>query len=244
MYQRHKECIAPADDSMLWRYMDLTRFIALLETSSLFFCRADLFQDAFEGSLAQANIARREELGPSDPHDEAHIEAPYRKIREWTAINCWSGIDHESAAMWSLYCPEGPGIAVRTTFGALCDAFKACEHWKIFISKVTYLDYEQAIIPDQHLLAPFLHKRRSFEHEHEVRAVIQRMLDPTMTDRPSPFEKIGGVHAKISLDALVQKIFVSPTAPTWYFDLVRKIVGRYAIPADVYQSSLAGDPIY
>jgi hypothetical protein len=244
VYQPHKECISPPADALLWRYMDLTRFIALLESSSVFFCRADLFQDEFEGSLAQANIARREELVRPDPHDEAYIEAPYEEIREWTAISCWCSIDYESAAMWSMYCPEGPGIAVRTTFARLCDAFRACEQWPIRISEITYLDYEQAVIPDRHLLAPFLHKRRSFEHEHEVRAVIQRMLDHTMPHRPSPFKNAGGVNAKVDLDTLIESIYISPTAPAWYYELILSIADRYGLAAPIHQSSLAGDPVY
>jgi hypothetical protein len=244
MYQTHDECITPGDDEVLWRYMDLTRFIGLLETGSLFFCRADLFQDAFEGSLTQANIERREELGPADPMDEAFIDVPYRKMPKWTSINCWSCSELESAAMWSLYCPGGPGIAVRTTFARFRDALKACQDWKVVVSKVTYVDYEQAIVPDRHLLAPFLHKRQSFEHEHEVRAVIQRMPDSTMPHRPSPFERVGGVEVDVVLDTLIVHIYVSPTAPPWYFELVQRVVRRYDITAEVHQSSLAGDPLF
>jgi hypothetical protein len=244
MYQQHRECDSPAADATLWRYMDLTRLMALLESSSLFFCRADLFQDAFEGSLARANLDRRASAVPGDPRDEAYIDVPYRQMREWTAISCWSSSEHESAAMWSLYCPGGPGVAIRTTFAELCEAFLACEQWKIFVSKVTYLDYDQAVVPDRHLLAPFLHKRRSFEHEHEVRAVIQRMPDSTMPDRPSPFATRGGVSVKVALATLFSRLYISPTAEAWYSDLIRSVVARYQLKCEILQSSLAGDPIY
>lgn len=224
--------------------MDLTKFLALLEGASLFFCRADLFQDAFEGSLAQANVERREQLGPIDPADEAYIEIPYKKMREWTAINCWNCSGHESAAMWSMYCPDGPGLAIRTTFARLCEALKECQRWKVSISKVTYLDYQCTAIPDGHLLAPFLHKRQSFEHEQEVRAIIQRMPDATLPDRVSPFAGTGGTYAKVDLQILLEAIYVSPVAPSWYFDLVQRLVSRYGIAVNVHQSGLAGDPIY
>jgi hypothetical protein len=244
MYQRHAQCDSPTDGATLWRYMDLTRFMSMIDSASLFFCRADLFQDAFEGSLAPANLVRRDELAPADPLDEAFVEVPYRQMRDWTAINCWSCAEHESAAMWSLYCPDGLGVAVRSTFARLCTGLQACQQWKVYIGKVTYLDYEQALVPDRHLLAPFLHKRRSFEHEHEVRAVIQRMPDTTMRERPSPFAARGGVSAAVDLDALIEGIYVAPTASDWYSDLVRSIVRRYGLDAPVLQSSLSGDPVY
>jgi hypothetical protein len=47
--------------------MDMTRFVALLETGCLFFCRADKFDDAFEGSLSQVNVDQREAVGPINP---------------------------------------------------------------------------------------------------------------------------------------------------------------------------------
>jgi hypothetical protein len=227
----------------MWRYMDLTRFMALLDSSSLFFCRADYFDDPFEGSLAAANVVKRDELGASAA-DGPGVEARYRKMREWTAINCWSCIAYESAAMWSLYCPSGAGLAVRTTFRRLCSAFKDSAPWNVVIGEVNYLDYEHAIIPDQHHLAPFLHKRQSFEHEHEVRAIVQRHLDHTRPDRPSPFERSHGINVKVRLDELIEGIYISPTAPTWYSDLVRSIAKRYKLNAGVEQSRLAGDPIY
>jgi hypothetical protein len=105
------------------------------------------------------------------------------------------------------------------------------------------MNYENEAIPDTHLLAPFLHKRQSFEHEKEVRALIQRMPDPTRSETPSPFPE-GGTNVPVVLDKLVQAIFVSPTAPGWYAELVRQVAKRYRVAAAVKQSSLVGDPIF
>ena len=41
----------PAPNAKLWRYMDLAKFLFLLENSSLFFTRLDHFKDKFEGAL-------------------------------------------------------------------------------------------------------------------------------------------------------------------------------------------------
>jgi len=37
-------------DQKLWRYMDFTKFMSLLETKSLWFNRSDRFDDPFEGT--------------------------------------------------------------------------------------------------------------------------------------------------------------------------------------------------
>ena len=40
----------------LWRYMDFTKFVSLIATKKLFFCRSDRFDDPFEGSYSKANV--------------------------------------------------------------------------------------------------------------------------------------------------------------------------------------------
>jgi len=37
------------DESIIWRFMDFTKFVSLLETNSLFFCRLDKLGDPFGG---------------------------------------------------------------------------------------------------------------------------------------------------------------------------------------------------
>ena len=56
----------PPADTILWRYMDFTKFVSLLEKRSLFFARADKLGDPFEGATPINNIkARYTSLKPS-----------------------------------------------------------------------------------------------------------------------------------------------------------------------------------
>jgi hypothetical protein len=41
----------PDDDTILWRYMDLAKFISLLKDKTLYMTRADMFEDPFEGAV-------------------------------------------------------------------------------------------------------------------------------------------------------------------------------------------------
>ena len=53
MYKEHEAFAPPPPDAVLWRYMDFTKFVSLLEKQALFFARADkLEDDPFEGYLA------------------------------------------------------------------------------------------------------------------------------------------------------------------------------------------------
>ncbi len=40
----------------IWRYMDFTKFVDLLEEQALVFPRTDLFEDPYEGLLTQAAV--------------------------------------------------------------------------------------------------------------------------------------------------------------------------------------------
>ncbi len=52
----------PSDGSIkIWRYMDLPKLVAFLETGSLHFARADTLGDPFEGSWTRLNRAAREQ---------------------------------------------------------------------------------------------------------------------------------------------------------------------------------------
>ena len=44
-----------SNDIKLWRYMDFTKFMGMLCSKGLYFCRADCFEDPFEGTFSKAN---------------------------------------------------------------------------------------------------------------------------------------------------------------------------------------------
>ena len=51
MYKSYSFIKSPTDNTKIWQYMDLSEFIHLLYSKSLFFCKTKKFGDPFEGSL-------------------------------------------------------------------------------------------------------------------------------------------------------------------------------------------------
>jgi hypothetical protein len=49
----------PKDNYTLSKYLDITKFISLLSTKSLFFCRLDKLEDQYEGLTAKRNYELR-----------------------------------------------------------------------------------------------------------------------------------------------------------------------------------------
>jgi hypothetical protein len=158
--------------------------------------------------------------------------------------------EYESAALWKIYLNNDEGIAVQSTFKRLAGSFSDYSGDDVFIGKVKYADYNVNWIPEGYTFCPFLHKRRSFEHEKELRVIIQRI--PTRQGSNKEHEEVDlkkeicdiEIYVPIDLNTLVERIFVSPTAQTWFSDLVKAIVARYSLDKPVSRSSLAEDPVY
>jgi len=51
MYESHPSFELPEDlAAPIWRYMDFTKFVAMLESDSLYFARSDRLGDPFEAA--------------------------------------------------------------------------------------------------------------------------------------------------------------------------------------------------
>ncbi|HEX8676553.1 MAG TPA: hypothetical protein VF700_04995 [Segetibacter sp.] len=222
----------------IWRYMDFTKFVSMLENNGLFFSRADCLGDPFEGSIPRANEREQSEIAKAWPADA------FEKLESWKAwrrqerqnmfINCWHMNEDESAAMWKLYTKSEEAICIQSTFTRLHE----CVDEKVFIGEVRYIDYERDLIYVTNAFYPFIHKRKFFAHEREVRAVIWQIPDYGEL----PIE--GGIWKQVELSELIENVYVAPTSPAWFRDLVEKMVERYSLNRPVRQSSLDEEPCY
>ena len=231
MYVEHPVFESPTNkDVKVWRYMDFTKFISLLENESLYFARADKFDDPFEGSYSKQNVQNRNIIYRNTPPEI--IENLSKEDIERTFMNCWNLNDCESDAMWKLYSSSNEGISIQSTFKRLTECFQKDTNYSTFIGKVKYIDYDTDYFSDENWLYPFVHKRKYFESEREIRAVIQE------------YYLIGknGIDVPIDLEMLIEKIYISPTSPDWFSDRVKSIAKKYGINKDVVKSSLSDDP--
>ena len=136
MYLEHPSFITPPDDTIIWRYMDFTKFSWLISQSHLYFPSAFILaqKDPFEGSPGPLNLAYEtaveqakdfvEENAADIIHEEMLQDLRFLKsISRTTYINSWYMSPNESAAMWELYS-RNEGIAIKSTIGQLKEALK------------------------------------------------------------------------------------------------------------------------
>ncbi|WP_347453665.1 hypothetical protein ABEF79_12065 [Acinetobacter sp. ANC 7454] len=245
----------PESNTKLWRYMDFTKYVSLLSSRSLYFTRADCFEDLFEGAkggkknkdrwdLHYINFFRDAIKNPPEGHictlEESEIENQAKHLlnqlensgqigKKTTYVSCWHENEYESEAMWRLYSSYlDNAIAVRTTYNRLYESM-GCDP-SIQIGRIKYIDYNKSYAG---INDAFWNKRKSFEHEREVRALVR--------DRSC---EASGKLMKCNLDILIEEVFVSPKAPEWFIGLVNEINEKYSLGLKVSKSELLEEPFF
>lgn len=260
MVEDHPCFESPEDPAIgLWRYMDLAKFMSFLDSHTIYFARADMLGDPFEGSVPLPNVEFYEKLKSDEDlrkkiYPDLNIES-IMKIRQQISegrkffaktmfISCWHASNHESAAMWSIYSRNDESISLRTSFDKLSYALPAVCH----IGMVKYIDYQSDFISESNLFYPFLSKRLSYEFEREARAIIWKDSSKLNIDEKSSLDNIifdeFGISVKVEIESFLDEIYVSPTAPNWFSELVRSIVSKYNLKIPVVQSALSATPVY
>ena len=63
MHEQHVVFEAPSNlDIPIWRYMDLAKFVSMLQSNALYFTRSDVLEDIFEGSVSAATLEKRRQV--------------------------------------------------------------------------------------------------------------------------------------------------------------------------------------
>ena len=160
-----------------------------------------------------------------------------KEQRAYFLLNCWHMNEQESAAMWKLYTTSNQAIGIQST----CAHLRSTLPSKIDIDRVHYINFEKERIPDENILFPIMFKRKSFTHEQELRAVWWLTKDSSYVQNREtlPLPPDSGIMLQpVNLDELIDAIYVAPTSPEWFKVLVEKVLVRYDLRKEVFQSKL------
>jgi hypothetical protein len=224
--------------------MDVLQFGSMLATSSIWFVHVPELEDQFEGSYPIPTAERlrivnrtttRGEMPPKIFEEYSKELAPRTEgyLRDSAYVNCWYSGRYESAALWQWAARKGASVAIRTTVRKLIESLQWPE--SIFIGEVSYINYNKHDPAGDPLSICFC-KRRSYEHEREVRLLIDRT---TSAARPKE-----GMSISVQLKDLVERVIVEPLAEDWVIDAVRSLVRVYGLDVPVERSQLDTPPLY
>tara|TARA_R110001583_G_C5502795_1_gene395918 strand:+ start:66 stop:782 length:717 start_codon:yes stop_codon:yes gene_type:complete len=219
-------------DELLWRYMDLAKFVSLLDTKSIWLARSDTFRDRREGHFPDEMRKRIEQAykgfddAPSPVKDAEDFQDYLVKN---TFISCWHKNFDENMVMWEIYGKDNNAVAVQTTVDSLknnTDTSGLVGHSLILQDVI----YENSEDEQGNLLYEqcFFRKRKHFSFEKEVRL----SLDTYNRSAPTKGNQVG-YSVPINSDAVINKIFVHPDSSGWYIKAVESIAKKYCISAPV-----------
>lgn len=140
MFEQNPEFKLPSHDTKIWRFIDFTKFVSILTKNSLYFPRADMLGDPFEGTFTEATIKKTvtEIRTPEDKMSlqKAIIETPqFWKILNF--VSCWHRNDFEPDSMWKSYTSNNQSVAIQTTVGNFKKCFEKTKH-DVMIGEVEF----------------------------------------------------------------------------------------------------------
>lgn len=188
-----------SEDTYLWKYFDLHKFISLIISKSFHLTRLDKFEDRREG-ISPIHLlfkTHKKELDSHPMFDKMRtyltvdnlggemnkIEDELKKIQRFNFANCWviGRKDIESVAMWNLYS-DSKSLAIRIKYsdfksnilnnGYLTNGYPK----ELICSPVKYLNFQ-----DKKNISEFTNnlwdsvflKDSSFQYENEFRIIAR-----------------------------------------------------------------------
>jgi hypothetical protein len=230
MYLNNPNIKLPEDsNTIVWKYLDLSKFLDLLMSQKLFMSRSDKFEDQYEGTFSEPTFEEIKKLSIDNPE----FLNFYKTHREKVAISSWHINEYESFAMWQIFTQNSEGLAIQSTIGRLQKALHPETSFNQYIGEVNYIDYKKEYIPFDDMFFPFLFKRKSFQYEREVR-IISDVADNTI--------KINdGLKINVDINELIEKIYIHPKSENWYKNLVIQLVKQLGFDFTIEKSDLESD---
>ena len=218
------------DQTIIWKYLDLSKFLDLIISSKMFLSRSDKFEDQYEGTFSEPTFEEIKLLLHNNPQ---YLDT-YKDKRKNIVISSWHTNPYESFAMWQIFTKNNEGLAIQSTIGRLKQSIQNQENQiDLHIGEVKYIDYKKEYIPFKDNYFPFLYKRKSFQYENEVRLIADATnLNKHINE---------GLKIDIDVDKLIEQLYIHPRSQNWYKNLVETIVNRLQYKFPIAKSDLESE---
>ena len=216
-------------DTIVWKYLDLSKFVDLLLYQKLFMSRSDKFEDQYEGTFSEPTFEEIKKLSANNPDFLDY----YKTHRKNVVVSSWHINEYESFAMWQIFTQKSEGLAIQSTVKRLQESLETENTYKQYIGEVNYIDYKKEYIPFDNSFFPFLFKRKSFQYEREIRIITDVSSHNLTIDN--------GLKIDIGISELIEKIYIHPKSENWYKNLVIELVKRLGFDFEIEKSDLESD---
>lgn len=229
MYKNNPNISIPDSDTVVWKYLDLSKFLDLLMSQKLFMSRSDKFEDQYEGTFSEPTFEEIKKIAENNPE----FLDIYKTQRKNVVISSWHINEYESFAMWQIFTQNSEGLAIQSTIGRIQESLHLENQFEQHIGEVNYIDYKKEYIPFDDDFFPFLFKRKSFQYEREVR-IISNLSSRNLNINE-------GVKIEVDINKLIEKIYIHPKSENWYKNLVIQLVKQLGFDFKIGKSDLESD---
>jgi len=255
---------AMPDDTPIWRYMDLTKFVAMLVSKTLWFAKTKYLEEKYEGfAKAKAGtmpvndrlakcITRTTGEGVTDVISLTQMmvefsqssAAYFENAGEHLYVNSWCA-GAESMAMWEIYGSKGCGIALKSTVGR----YKQSARFEIREDQYAFGGVEYEDDPHSNPALNFDFSRG----EIPVGSGVWEKLLPVAFHKRICFDyerewrgalyqdfrlESYGCNIDFELGELIDTVYVGPRADRFFLDVVGSVMEKFELEKPLVLSTL------
>jgi hypothetical protein len=221
------------ESQKLWRYMDLSKFVSLIETNALWMARVDTFRDQHEGRFPDdmrkiiEKLYEKFELPEVTVVKDADDFQDY--LRKNTFISCWHKNFDENMVMWEIHGRDTNALAIQTTVDDMRNNINTSnlDGHSLKLKNVIYKNADEIteVLPYEECI--FI-KRPHFSFEQEVRISLDT-YSPDKPTKKTPY----GYYLPVFINGLIQQIVIHPDSQDWFLDVVKSITKKYKVHATI-----------
>lgn len=237
MYEFFPPLDEPDDSCVLWHYMDAWKYQSMLESSCLYFHRADKFTDLLEGTWPGGDVERFRRVRHQITGDPMWplIGGLTSNQRHNAFVSCWIAAENESLRMWHEYGAGECSVVVKTNVARIKRAL--VDSKKVNIGRIKYVDHATGMTANDNLThAVFTKDGDRYGHENEVR-LVHFLKDWLTTPDPPSFS---GMMINIASAHLIDTIYVRPNSTRKERARIRNLTALYGVDSRLVLRSRLG----
>lgn len=227
---RMKKAYFMLKGDVLFRYLDLPKFINILTSRTLFFTNVTTYRDKeegvsikksdLEGTFIKKILFQKSGL---DFNNDTLIKKYEQeiKLRNRYYVSCWTRDCVENSLLWNTYCHSGYGVAIKTNINQLVKSYSE----DVFSPFVQSSDVEYKANQDKE--ACFI-KNDYYSSEKEFRLAVdicellpkdKGLVEQILRDE----YKENGFRVKVNLEILIGGIYCWPHN-SWYISSIKEFI--------------------
>ena len=234
-HELEPKCLDINNDTVIWKYLYVSKFISLISKKSLWLARADTFKDKHEGMFPSEMKQILDTIYKEfESKGETKKDSPIKDASDFQQyliknayIDCWHQNLTENMVMWEIYGQTENSIAIQTTVKELIDSLKEEDikkhKYKFSLEPITYKKPED--VPGKLTYeTPFFIKRPHFSFEKEVRLFLSTysFLNPYIN---TPI----GHEISIDLNIIINEVYIHPDADEWFLEAIQALVDQFKL---------------